>query len=286
MSNLKKAFLATIGFCFCYGLQLVLMQFYLKSKIEPIHLNFLTNLTAFLIMSVYFYFFSKDGLSFKLNKKSARLFFTATLLWISADILVNFGLKLSTSINMSVISRLQIFITYLLTAFLFKESLTRNKTLSVVFSFIGAVVVVYNFNSKIILNPGDLMFLFFTIAISLSGVLRQKITGDGLSPFKMTYLMFAVSSFVLGTVTFVFFPLKNIEAPLFIIFNALIGLTGFMMVNYAIAKGGATFFSIGSSLLPFVTALFSSVILKQLPQSNQIIGALIIISGVFLFQKK
>lgn len=282
---MKKALYAIIAFCLCYGLQIVLQQYFLQSAIHPLHLNFLTSVTSFMLLTGYFFLFNKKHLSFKTDRRTGLFFLAATLLWIIADLSTNFGLKISSSVNFSVISRLQVFITYILAILFFKEKFTNNKLLAVVFAFIGGLILVYNFQSSLKINLGDLLFIMFALSISLSGLLRQKITKT-LSHYQLSYMMFGVSSLVLGIITFAFFPLQSIPVPTYIVFNAAIGLTGFVLVNYAISVGGATFFSVGSSLLPLTTAIFSFFIFQKLPTVNQIVGASIIILGIMLFRKK
>lgn len=282
---MKKAFFATIGFCILFGLQIVLQQLFLKSSIQPLHLSFLTNLSSLILLTIYFSLFNRKVFSFKINKKAVIWFFAAAVLWIIADLSTMFGLSLSSSINLSLLSRLQVFLTYILAVLFFHETFLKNKLLTVILSLVGGIILVLNFQSSIKFNFGDLLFFIFTLAISLSGLFRQNVT-KYISPFQMTYLMYILSVSLMGIMTFIFFPLSKIEVPGFIIFNSVIGVSGFILVNYAISVGGATFFSVVSSLLPLFTAFFSYLILKQLPSINQLVGGLIIIFSIYLFQKK
>ncbi len=279
-----KALYAGILFCVFYASQIVLQQFFVKSTIFPLHLDFLTNLSAFILLTLYFMIFKRDAFKIKLNKKSFILFLAATFLWILADVSSIFGLKDSSSINLSIISRLQIIITYFLAVMFFGESISKNKVIASVLSFIGGLIIVYDFQTGFRINPGDILFFVFTVTISLSGLIRQKVTTH-MSALQMSYLMFGVSSAVLGAVTFLFFPIKSVTIPGFIILNSVISLVGFIFVNASIALGGATFFSIVSSLLPVFTAILSFIFLKQLPLFTQVIGAVIITLGIILFQK-
>jgi drug/metabolite transporter (DMT)-like permease len=282
---MRQALLATIGFSAFYGLQIVLSKMFLKDAIHPLHLNFLTCLMSFIILSIYFWIFDKKHLSLKIDKKMSGLFLLVTILWIAADMLALTGLKISSSINYSILSRLGVIVTYVLAVLFFKEVFKLNKTIAVILSFIGAITVVYNFRSKVSINVGDLLFLASTASNSISGLFRQRVTKH-VSSFQLTYMMFGLGALVLGIITFIFLPLNTIPVPWFILANSVLALIGFNFVNYAIAKGGASFFSVASSLLPVATAIFSFFILKQLPLVNQIIGGFIIVFSIFLFQKK
>ena len=282
---MNKALVATLLFCTFYGLQIVTQKLFIKSSIHPLHLNFLTVITSFILLTTYFLIFNRKIFHFQFNKnkKIPLLIFLSSVTWIAADLSSIFGLKISSSINFSILSRLQTFITYFCAVIFLKEALKKNKVLAICLSFIGSVIVVYNFQSRITISPGDLLFIAFALLISISGLIRQQATKD-VSPFQLSYLMYGISSIVLGLITFVFLPISNINIWLFIVFNAIIGLLGFNLVNYAISQGGASLFSVTASLLPVFTALFSFIILKQLPTINQIIGAIIVSFGVFLFQ--
>lgn len=280
----KKALLFAVAFCLFYSVQIVLQQLFVRSTIYPLHLDFLTNLSAFILMTLYFAVFRRDLFKIKLRKKSLLIFLAATFLWIAADLSSIFGLKNSSSINLSIISRLQIIITYFLAAIFFAETVSVNKIVASLLSFVGGLVVVYNFKAGYQVNPGDILFLVFAFTISFSGLLRQHVSGH-IPAIQMTYLMYGISSLVLGLLTFIFAPIKTIAVPGFIVFNSVIAVLGFICVNTSISIGGATFFSIVSSLLPVFTAVLAFVFLKQLPLVSQIVGAVIITLGIILFQK-
>ena len=103
---------------------------------------------------------------------------------------------------------------------------------------------------------------------------------------QLTYLMFLYAAVILGVITFIFMPIKNITAYSFIVTNAVTGLIGFSLVNYAIQKGGAVFFTLVANLLPVFTIVLSFFILKEAPILTQILGGTLIIISIFLFQKK
>ena len=282
---MKNALLATLGFCFFFSLQIVLQKKFLITQINPLQMNFLMSLTSFILLTIYGLIFNKKIISFKLNKNVFKYFLLATFLWIIADLSAIFGLKLSSSVNYSILSRLTVFATYFMAVFFFKESFFINKVFAVFLSLLGGFLLVYNFKSSIIINPGDLLFLSFAIFVSLSGLFRQKIT-KYLNPIHLTYLMFGLSTLTLGILTFFLAPLQKFVIPQFIIVISILGLLGFNLVNYAISKGGASFFSVVSSLLPLFTAIFAFLILGTLPLINQLIGGAIIIISIYIFQKK
>lgn len=282
---MRQAFFATLGFSLFYGLQIVLSKMFLKDAIHPLHLNFLVCLVSFLALSVYFAIFNKKAFSIKMDGKTSWIFILVTILWLAADLFAMYGLKVSSSVNYSILSRLGVIVTYVLAVLFFSESYKTNKTIAVAMSFLGALAVVYNFRSKVLINAGDILFLASTTSNAVSGLFRQRVTKH-ISSLQLTYLMFGFGAAILGTLSLIFVPLKTIPVPWFVLTVSFLALVGFSFVNYAIAKGGAAFFSVASSMLPLATALFSFLIIRQSPSINQVIGGVIIIFSIFLFQKK
>jgi len=128
---MKNALLATLGFCFFFSLQIVLQKKFLITQINPLQMNFLMSLTSFILLTIYGLIFNKKIISFKLNKNVFKYFLLATFLWIIADLSAIFGLKLSSSVNYSILSRLTVFATYFMAVLFFKESFFINKVFAV-----------------------------------------------------------------------------------------------------------------------------------------------------------
>jgi drug/metabolite transporter (DMT)-like permease len=282
---MKNALFSTLGFCFFFALQIVLQKKFLTTQINPLQMNFFMSLSSFTLLTIYGMIFNKKIFSLKLERSTIKFFLLATFLWIAADISAIYGLKLSSSVNYSILSRTTVFFTYFIAVMFFNESFYVNKVISIFLTLIGSFLVVYNFKSSININTGDLLFLGFAVFNSFSGLFRQKIPKN-LSAIHLTYLMFGLSTFTLGGLTFFLAPLKVFIIPQIIILISILGLFGFTLVNYSIQKGGASFFSVVSSLLPLFTAIFSFFILKSIPSMNQYIGGLIIIISIYIFQKK
>src|SRR3989339_463365 len=194
---MKKALFAALGFCLFFSLQIVLQKKFLITQINPLQMNFLMNLTSFILLTIYGLIFNKKIFSFKLVRPVLRPYLIATVLWIAADLFAIFGLKMSSSVNYSILSRTTVFFTYFMAILFFEEVYFFNKVVSIFLSLIGSFLVVYNFKTAIAVNPGDLFFLGFAIFISLSGLFRPKIFKQ-ISPIHLTYLMFCLSTLILG----------------------------------------------------------------------------------------
>ena len=275
---------ASLGFCLFYGLQIVLQSFFLRGSIHPVQMMFLTNVTSFLLLTLFHGVSNKKVFQIRLQKPILSLFLLATALWIIADMSSMIGLTISSSVNLSILSRLQLFITYIGAVLFLGEGFSGKRILAILLAFVGSLLTVMH-GQSIIFSVGDILFLIFTVAISISGLLRQKIAG-GMSVHQMTYFMYGISSLVTGIVMLFVAPLHSIPIPGFILGNAFLALLGFTCVNYAIGKGGASQFSLVSSILPFITALFSLLVLKEIPSMYQMVGGAVIVLSIFLFLDK
>ncbi len=143
---MKQALLASLGFCLFFSLQIVLQKKFLVSQINPLQMNFFMSLVSFILLTIYGYFFNKKIFSFKLIKPVFKPYLIATLLWIAADLFAIFGLKLSSSVNYSILSRTTVFFTYLMAILFFREKYFFNKIISIILSLIGSFLIVYNYN--------------------------------------------------------------------------------------------------------------------------------------------
>ncbi len=282
---MKRAFIATIFFCVFYSLQIVGQQLFVRNYIHPLHLNFLSYFVASIILTLYFVLFNKKDFVLKPDKKIVPFFILAIAGWMFADFFATYGLKFSTSINYSILSRLMIFVVFVLSMLFLKEKSNKYKIVSTILSVIGGFFVIYNFKNTLQINTGDIFFLGTVLTQSISSVTRQKVT-KRMTSFQLTYLMFLYATFILGLITFIFLPLKILPSLKIILFNSITALIGFSLVNYAIQKGGAVFFTLVATLLPVFTIIFSFIILRQVPILTQIIGGILIITSIFLFQKK
>lgn len=278
---MSLSIIAAFGFCVLYGLQIVLQSSFLRTSVHPIQLMFLTNAASFFLLTVFHIATNRGIFRIRLSRSTWVFFLVATVLWISADMSSMIGLSISSSVNLSILSRLQLFVTYIGAVMFLGEAYTPLRVVALILAFCGSLLTVVR-GQTLVFTTGDILFLVFTAAISVSGLLRQKISGR-ISVHQMTYLMYGISSVVTGICTVVFAPIHTIPVPGFIPVNALLSLLGFTCVNYAIAKGGAAQFSLVSSMLPFITAIFSYFLLKEVPTPYQLIGGMIIIGSILLF---
>jgi len=252
-----------------------------RVSIEPLQLIFLVNALAFVLMSIGFFLTDRSLFVLRAPRPVIVRYVIATLLWIIADVSSVLGLMVSSSLNLSILSRLQLFITYVGAMFFLGEALTVRKSVALAVATIGSVLTVYRGEPFVFLS-GDLLFILFTFSISISGLFRQYVS-KYIDARSMTYYMFGMSAVLTGIYVVFVQPLVHVPFSGTIFLIVVCMVCGFLAVNYSIAKGGATQFSLVSSLLPFITALFAYIVLREVPSVYQIVGGAVIIIGIVLF---
>lgn len=278
---MNRALGASLLFCMLFGLQIVLQSQFVRGQISPLQLLFLTNSLCFFLLTMVLVLTKRPIFPVVISQKTAIAFLAGTALWIVADIASLVGFTTSSSVNFSIISRLQLFMTYVGTVLFLGERFVGRKALALLLAFAGTILAVYS-NQAIQMRPGDLLFLVFALAISGSGLLRQKV-GKHVPVLQATYYMFGISALVSGILVYFFAPIHSVPVPGFIAINAVLGLVGFGMVNYAIARGGAAQFAMVSSLLPFMTVVFAYLVLRETPTLQQCLGGVVILLSIVLF---
>lgn len=277
---MNTSLIAAVLFCIFFSLQVVLQSSVLRGTIAPLYFSFLTSAASFFMLSV-FRLVTERHIRIQVPKGIRREFWAATGLWLLADVSAMFGLVTSTSVNFSLISRLQIFLTYLgVILFLHEKPVTR-KIVALILAFIGTGITVLR-GVQIQFFTGDALFFVFTVAISTSGIIRQKM-GRTMPVVSLTHAMYGVSSIVLGSILLGTSGFVPISVWWVVPVNALLAVIGFTMVNYSIMHGGATQFSLVSSLLPVFTALFAFIFLNEGVSLQQIVGGGVVLFAVWLF---
>lgn len=283
--NTKKALILSLMFSLLYAATIVLQQFFLKSSINPLNLNFFTYLFSASILTIYALSFKKETFIFKSRKGLMLGIVSGIIGSVMADLAVVYGLKNSSSINWGIISRLSVLMTFFLAIFMVNEKVNLRKIIAIIISLIGVLLVVYKPGSKVILNIGDILFLVALFCFSYSNILCQQAL-EHITIWQLTYLRFASTAIVLGILFFVFSHFEKITVWGFIIFNGLSFIAGITLVNIIIKKAGATFFAITSNMVPIFIVIFSIFILKQAPTLFQILGGTAIIGSILIFEKR
>lgn len=280
---MNTAVLAGFGFTVLFGLQVVLQSATLKSSVHPLQLLFLVYLACAVILTIVYSVVNRKVFSLRLRGVGLSLFLVATLLWILGDIVTFVGLTTSSSINFSILSRLNLFFTYIGAVVFLREPATFKKGFALCLGFVGSVIVSFH-GQRLFFSNGDVLFVLSALFVSGSGLIRQHI-GKDVSSLQITYWMFALASVILGIIVALVAPITVIPHIGSVTAIAILAVGGFTFVNYSIIHGGASQFSLIATLLPLMTAVFAYFIHHEVPSVNQLFGGALIIVSIVLFTR-
>jgi len=146
-------------------------------------------------------------------------------------------------------------------------------------------LVIYNFKSSVRFNWGDLLFLGATVSFSISNVINQAAYKYA-SITQIIYLRFIITALIMFFLIIIFNPINKVNAWGFVFFNTANFIVGISLVIFIIKKAGAYFFTIARNLVPICITVFAIFLLKDFPTLLQMVGGLLIIISIFIFQIK
>lgn len=203
--------------------------------------------------------------------------------------LIYLGTKLTSGINTSILLQTEIFFTLLFCSLFFHEKITKQKIISSLAIFFGALLVLYN--GQINLNFGDLLILIGVSFFPFGNMFAKK----ALNITNPSAIIF-VRSFIGGIALIIISLLfeKNITEFEFTKKTLLlIAANGFLIM--ALSKilwyeglrrleiSKAT--TLGMSY-PALSIIFAVLFLKEIPTYYQIFGLLLTMIGVYTITKK
>ena len=195
------------------------------------------------------------------------------------------GIKNTTAVNAAILINTNVIFITILSALTLKEKFSRKKYVGVMLSFTGAfLVIINNFSFSLTLSlKGDLLVVFSAICWAIYSLIGKKIF-ERYDPITVnTYV------FILGTLLFI--PFVNMNS-----INASISLQGWIMVFYlvlpcsvfaylawcyALTVMDATKVGVYLNLIPLFAMSLSYLILKEDITLLLLIGAALIIYGIY-----
>jgi len=262
------------------------------NEISPIDLGFLRFLVATPIMIIFLLLRKKDV---RIPKKELPSLIVLGLTGVAFLYVFQFiGIEYTTASTSSVLISANVIFIVILSALFLKESFSFKKTLGVVLSFLGVIVVIFaqSSNEKIIFNNqfivGCLLVLLSAFCWAVYSVVGKKLL-DKYDAFAVT-----TYAFVLGTIFFlpVVFPhilnvIQNISFNgwMAILYLALLcSVFGYVAWYYVLSKTEAGKTAVFLSLIPLFTITLAFFI-DEIPTILFLVGAILIIWGIYWAQR-
>lgn len=194
----------------------------------------------------------------------------------------------SSSTGSIVIAMVPVF-TALLASIFYNEKLKAYQWLAIIIEFIG-ILVLTSMNGSVSINEGVLWLLAAALCLATYNLLQRKLTK------KYTALEASTYSIFVGTIfLFVFAPKafqKTIVAPIEQLFLvSILGIFSSALAYIAWAKAisiaeKTTYVSNYMFVTPFLTTILGFLMIGEVPNYSTVLGGIIILSGIFLFNKE
>ncbi|SUY46757.1 membrane spanning protein [Clostridium putrefaciens] len=198
----------------------------------------------------------------------------------------NYAVSFTSASNVSIlISSIPIF-TLLSQRIIFKEKLTTFKILGATLSVIGIIIVVSSKDKVNLFSSGTLGDLM-ALGAAISWVIYNIVT----SKFKGEYKSITISAYQTIFGTIFLSPALLISKPTMPSNLAIINIlylsiacsvAGYIIYIFCLKKLGPTVITTYINLQPIISLSASALILKESVAFIQVIGSIIIITGVFL----
>ncbi|MDR3542304.1 MAG: DMT family transporter [Desulfosporosinus sp.] len=203
------------------------------------------------------------------------------------------SLKYTTAINSSLIGAINPMVTTLLAAMFFNERLTPLRVLGIILSFSGVFLFITNGDLQLIsqfqFNKGDILMLVAVCCFAVYSLLSRRY----MKKYLLSPLMVTAYTFLICVVISIPFVLW--EKPATYLFSAsasgwlsilymsvFASVLGYLFQMVAIQRIGAPRTAIFINLVPIFTIIQSVTILGESITFIKLIGAAIVITGVYL----
>lgn len=249
-------------------------------------LSFLRYFSASLTMIAIIFFI-------KINKPKKEDIFTYILSgsigFFIYVILFTKGTGLVTSATASIVIAMVPVFTAFLASFFYKEKLKIYQWIAIGIEFIGILVLTL-MNGTLSINQGVLWLLVAALCLATYNLLQRKLTKKYSALEASTYSIF------IGTLFLCIFLPSSIEptlhAPIeYIAYVLVLGIFSSALAYIAWAKAisiaeKTTYVSNYMFVTPFLTTILGFVTMGEVPDKATILGGIIILVGLFLFNKE
>ena len=294
MNNNFKAYLMLILCAFFWSGNFIVGKFATLYEVPPLTLNFLRWLIVWIILIPFT--FRDILMNFKVIKKNfySILLMSVTSISVFNSVVyysLNFTQVLNGALMISTIPVLIVFIS-----FLFKtEKINSSQILGLVLSIIGVATIVTRLDfGKLLnldINKGDLWLLVAMLSWAVySTMLITHKTGLKYLSFMTVIVsiglifLFPQFLFELNNHQLIKFNIPVVLITSYVVFFA--GISSYILWNKAVVIVGPNKAGIFLHLMPVFSSFMAIFLLNEKLMNFHIIGAIIIIAGIYLSSKK
>ncbi len=199
------------------------------------------------------------------------------------------GLNYTSANNSGIILQMELFFSFLFFNVWKKESLTKAHLFGAGLMLLSTLLIFYPQMQKLDFNKGDLLILLCTALPPMGNFLQRKIRRQ-ISGESLMLMRTAMSLPFIFLLAFIFhgfnLPAVNLSLLLFLIFNGVVilGVSKIFWLE-SILRISVTKANALASIRPFLTMLFSYLIIKELPQFWQLAAIAPMLCGVYFLTR-
>lgn len=205
------------------------------------------------------------------------------------------GLNISTAFNAGLIESTIPLVTLALSVLIKEEKIDIINAIGFVVAYLGVVIIITKFDLSVILksnyNTGDIMLLIGTLCFGLYNVLLKKFSFSFSSQNIKLFYIFMYGSIALlpwflydnkmGNLHWTF---SGVDIICILLLSVGASVLSYVFFNEGIKIIGASKASSFINLVPIITVILALIILKERPSFSQIVGSVVILTGVYICQ--
>lgn len=221
----------------------------------------------------------------KLTKKELPYTIAMIVLDIIAPILLMFGISKTNSANVSLLNNFEIVATSLIALLIFKETISHRLWLAIVLVTIASIVLSFEGTGAFVFNQGSLLVLGACLCWGFENNCTKMISHK--SSTEIVIIKGICSG--LGSLMIALICNESIPEGQWIICVLLLGFAAYgLSINFYIKAQkhlGAAKTSAYYSIAPFLSVMFSILLLKEIPNMNFYIAFIIMIISTYYMIK-
>ncbi len=279
LSGKQKGVLFTVSASLMFGLSPVFIKLILDA-VNVATMNFLFSVFSSLCFIVFFALFKK-ATYFRSILANWRKLTLMSLFTAGGALLYTYGVSLYGPVNSTFLMQFTAVFSILFGVLFFHERFTRLEGVGILFAVIGVFVLAYGHLSLEIASTLVLLgaaFLFSTGNL-LSKVYVKNMNPIALAGGNSVFVLIFISAYALlsGRLETTF--------PSVTLIYAIVGAVIGGVLSFTLFFNALKFFELSKAVTirtmePFLTAIFSFVILALTPTANQLLGGALIVLGV------
>lgn len=207
------------------------------------------------------------------------------------------GLQLSSTFNAALFEATTPLLTFLISLLIRKEKFDIYQFIGLIVAYFGIIVITMQGDFVNLINMnfnyGDILLLLSTVCFGLYNVFYKNFSIKISASLKTYYIFLYGGIGLLPWLVYDIYTKKGLQITLSFssIFCILFLAAGSSVISYlffneGITKLGASKASECINLVPIIAIILTLIVLKDIPKWYQIIGAIIILVGMFISKRK